>query len=467
MTETPVPGRFKHKALRKYNLGAEAMEATAVPFEANWITRNEPRGECRLYSAHAQRGEGWFSDADWRHILWLYNFCCAGCGLETNDLCIDHIVPVAIGGNNWPYNLQPLCKRCNSRKGCRLEYRHVADLYAVDPVRLRLMPAYYRIDLMSLLRNALHIPRAHIGGGFTELARYDWFAMPQLTTYAVRDTDRAHVLGKRTTQATKTIVLASQKGGAGKSTIAVQLSLMAEKNGETILVDADPQKSVWEWGALRDAHTPQIFTVSAWEVPQLVDAAKTNGVDYVIVDTASHTDLLLYKTLATADLVVIPVRPTLFDLQALKSTQRMVEAAGRPAVVVLSQMPTNKTETSVAEEVASAIADMGLTVAPIRVRHHAAYSRALLDGLAVTEYPRRAKYAREEIEALWSWIQTRCGIASLVYDVEVKPSALEVSRRSAETAGTKVSHADLTVAIEKGQAEYRAKRASRRKIDAR
>lgn len=207
----------------------------------------------------------------------------------------------------------------------------------------------------------------------------------------------------------KCIVFAAQKGGGGKSTLAVHLAVMAQQEGPTILVDVDPQRSVTGWGRLRDTNSPEIYTVEAAAAPALVEAARSDGIAYVMVDTAPHAEATVSKVLGGADLVLIPVRPTLFDLQALEATRRMVDAAGVKGVVVLSQMPTpaSKTEVTVAEEVAQDLGSMGLAVAPVRVRHRPAYSRALLDGLAVTECRRPGTvHARKEIAALWEWVRS-------------------------------------------------------------
>lgn len=62
---------------------------------------------------------GILTETEWRDILWKYNYQCANCG-TSEDLTIDHIIPISRGGTNTSDNVQPLCKSCNSRKSNKL-----------------------------------------------------------------------------------------------------------------------------------------------------------------------------------------------------------------------------------------------------------------------------------------------------------------------------------------------------------
>jgi chromosome partitioning protein len=197
-----------------------------------------------------------------------------------------------------------------------------------------------------------------------------------------------------------TLVVAAQKGGSGKTTIALHLSVASSESQPTIVVDTDPQRSASGWARIRAGKPPEVFEATPASVPAILTAAREDGIGVVVIDTPPHSTADASRVLGMADLVVVPVRPTVLDLMALEATQRIVQAAGRPAVAVLSAVPARGPE---ADEAAQVLADMGFSVAPVRIKERRAYSRALATGHAVTEFPRSAD-ARSEIVGLWNWL---------------------------------------------------------------
>lgn len=190
-----------------------------------------------------------------------------------------------------------------------------------------------------------------------------------------------------------TIAVISQKGGAGKTTLAVNLAIAAShKKQSTILLDIDPQASASQLGDTREADTPLIMSLQATRLPQTLDKARDNGADVAIIDTAPHSDRDALAAAKVADLVFVPCRPTVLDLHAIKRTVDLVESARCPAFAVLNAVPpTGK----LGNEASDVISQYGLPIAPIRLIHRAAYYHAFTLGLGVQEYEPKGKAASE------------------------------------------------------------------------
>ncbi len=113
----------------------------------------------------------------------------------------------------------------------------------------------------------------------------------------------------------------SGKGGTGKTTLAVHLSVAAELSGEkSIVVDLDPQGSATDWGTSRQAETPVVVAADPTRLADILKTAEANVVDVAVIDTAPHTDRDVYTqtpaqiTANLASLVIIPCRASIFDL---------------------------------------------------------------------------------------------------------------------------------------------------------
>lgn len=138
----------------------------------------------------------------------------------------------------------------------------------------------------------------------------------------------------------KTLAFFSQKGGSGKTTLAVHTAVAAQESGErVVLVDTDPQKSTTTWGNSRHNEVPTIVTVDAAALYDVMKAARHDAMTLCILDTAPHAAPDAARAAEAADLVVIPCRPTAFDVAAAPAAVEIVKAAGKRAVFVLSACP--------------------------------------------------------------------------------------------------------------------------------
>lgn len=194
----------------------------------------------------------------------------------------------------------------------------------------------------------------------------------------------------------------SQKGGSGKTTLAVHTAVAAHEAGaEVVLIDTDPQKSATVWGDAREAQKPLVATASPSDLDVVLTAARQEGMTLAIVDAAPHAAPEAARIARAASLVVIPCRPSAFDIAAAEGAVRIVKAAGAKAVFVLSACPFRAPEIG---ETREALSGYGLSVAPVEITDRRAFSRALATGRSVTEFEGDGK-AAAEIRALWIWLQ--------------------------------------------------------------
>ena len=199
-----------------------------------------------------------------------------------------------------------------------------------------------------------------------------------------------------------TVAIISQKGGSGKTTIAVHLAVCAERQGQpTLILDLDPQGSARSWLSRRGDDAPEVVAADPSQLAGLLQKAKAGGAGLVILDTAPHSDRTAALAAQLADVVLIPCRPTAFDVDAIASTltiTKLAEAQAK-AAVVLNAIPTRG---DYAEEVRAGLSEL-VTVAPVHLYQRAAYFNAVNDGRSVEEYEPKGK-AAEEIRALYKWV---------------------------------------------------------------
>ena len=212
-------------------------------------------------------------------------------------------------------------------------------------------------------------------------------------------------------QKPKVLAIIAQKGGTGKSTIAVHLAAYAKtKNVHAVILDLDPQGSAHGWNQGRkenDPESPKLQTTKAEpdKLPHLLKLCEENEVDLVIVDTAPHSDKAAAQAAKLADFVLIPLRPNLFDLKTATDTAEIAKLTKTAAAVVISQAPRG----SMTDKARAKLQREGLDVLPVAIHHRAAYSHALLTCSAVHEYEPEGK-AAEEIAALWDCLKGRIGV---------------------------------------------------------
>jgi chromosome partitioning protein len=181
------------------------------------------------------------------------------------------------------------------------------------------------------------------------------------------------------------ITIAQQKGGSGKTTLAVNLAVEFSKRGQRVaLLDTDPQGSLGRWFlARRDGvgvEGLEFSTASAWGVSYECEKLRKSN-DLVIVDTPPKVDADLRPALREADLVLIPIASSPVDLWAIDGVLDLVARENRPALLVLNRW---KSGTRLADEVAQAAETKG-QVAAARLGQRVVYAQTLGDGQGASE----------------------------------------------------------------------------------
>jgi chromosome partitioning protein len=201
----------------------------------------------------------------------------------------------------------------------------------------------------------------------------------------------------------KVVALESQKGGTGKTTIALNLAVAAGRARRAVVViDLDPQASAAGWKDSRAADKPVVVSAPPTRLPQALQAAADGHADLVVIDTAPHAEGTALAAARAADLVLIPCRPGILDLRAIGATVDLVKLARKPAYVVLNAVPPGATR--LIEDARAAIAVHGLEIAPVAIEQRAAFSHALTVGQTAQEYEPRGK-AADEIARLYAWLR--------------------------------------------------------------
>lgn len=200
------------------------------------------------------------------------------------------------------------------------------------------------------------------------------------------------------------IVLASQKGGAGKTTLAAHIAVAAEAAGDgpAVLIDADPQGSLSAWWNVREAQTPALAPATIAELPEKLAALAEAGYAVAVVDTPPAITEAIGAVVRSADLVLIPTRPSPHDLRAVGSTVELVRAAGKPFVFAVTQAKPNARLTV---QAVAALSEHGV-VAPAIVHDRVDYAGSMIDGRTVQETDQKGRSAAE-MAALWHFVKAR------------------------------------------------------------
>src|SRR3954466_150847 len=198
------------------------------------------------------------------------------------------------------------------------------------------------------------------------------------------------------------LALVTQKGGTGKSSLAVSLAVAALERGlKVYMIDLDPQATARNWFERREAAEPEVATVEANRLPAALMALQRKGFDLVILDTPGVDTPATTAAMQAADLCLIPARPSVADIEAAKPTIRSLNKLGKPFSFVLNQCPPNRSTPTM--EAHSAHKPMGAYralqlmggVTGMTLALRADHVDALAQGQGVTERDGQGKAAAE------------------------------------------------------------------------
>jgi chromosome partitioning protein len=197
------------------------------------------------------------------------------------------------------------------------------------------------------------------------------------------------------------IALIVQKGGTGKTTLGLSLAVAAEQAGRTaVVIDLDPQGTACRWKERRErtrpGEGPIVIDAQPARLPAALETAAQKGVDLVIIDTPAKSEQSALAAARAADLVVIPCRPSAFDLETIDSTRDILNLAGsKPALAVLNAIPSTGDRH---EQAFRHLDRLGVPTCSDTIGARVGFFDAGMMGLSITEVDPRGKGAQEILQ---------------------------------------------------------------------
>lgn len=194
-----------------------------------------------------------------------------------------------------------------------------------------------------------------------------------------------------------TIAVVAEKGGVGKTTLALTLAVAAVQAGRKVAVfDLDPQATAAQWTDRRSTEFPWVLATPATRLDAALANAKAQGVDFIVIDTPPHAGTDAVEAARRADLVLVPVEPHLYTLETLPKLSDLLRLAGaKPSLFVVSKAAIQGRE---AQNAAAFIQEQGFVVAPVTLYLRAAHRHAGNLGQTAQEFEPKGKAAEESLQ---------------------------------------------------------------------
>jgi chromosome partitioning protein len=203
-----------------------------------------------------------------------------------------------------------------------------------------------------------------------------------------------------------TIALVGQKGGTGKTTVATTLSVAAGRAGlATVLIDLDPQANASNWKDRRQHDSgPAVIAIPPSRLPHTLKTAQDNGAAMAVIDAPGKQDSTAIEAARAADLVLIPTRPQIFELETLAAIRNLLRVAGDPKAYVLLNGLHPQAKKAAEEAKAMIQSNFGFPTCPVHLCQRRSYGEAPTTGSVADEIDPEGA-AAEECKQLYQWIR--------------------------------------------------------------
>jgi chromosome partitioning protein len=205
----------------------------------------------------------------------------------------------------------------------------------------------------------------------------------------------------------KTIVIANQKGGSGKSTAVVHLAVAAEQAGDgpVVISDTDPQGSTGDWFNQRrrsGINTPRYAPLSLADLSNNIRALSDAGASYLFIDTAPSIGSVNVELFTVADMILIPLNPSPADLRAIVKGLPTIKASRRPFQFMLARVRPNLRNN---DATAAALEPLGLVLST-RMHERVIYAESFAHGKTAFEVE-PGGIAAQELSGIWRSLKGR------------------------------------------------------------
>lgn len=203
------------------------------------------------------------------------------------------------------------------------------------------------------------------------------------------------------------IALVGNKGGAGKTTLAVNLAMTLVRQAPTAVLDADPQGSSLQWRQFADGSPLEVIEAAA--DPESAFENTLDRYSHVVIDCPPSVHApQTHAALAVSDIALIPVQPSPLDLWATVHIERAIEQARQvnpklDAMLVINQL---EPRTRLSRLIREALAELELPAAETAIRRRTVYRASVLEGKSVLDMGKRGESAAAEIQNLISEVIT-------------------------------------------------------------
>jgi chromosome partitioning protein len=201
-----------------------------------------------------------------------------------------------------------------------------------------------------------------------------------------------------------TVAVIAQKGGVGKTTLALHLGVEAAKTGPVAIVDIDPQSSAAQWADARAAMEPTVTACPPARLAVTLHRVERNGARVAFIDTAPAVESPALAAVRAADFCLIVSRPGILDLRSIGINVEIAKLAGKPVAAVINAASAQGGQALAAAEIVQKW--YGVEVCPVIVRQRAVFGHALARSKCAQEVEPAGK-AAAEVAALWGWLSQR------------------------------------------------------------
>ena len=224
----------------------------------------------------------------------------------------------------------------------------------------------------------------------------------------------------------RVLAFASQKSGAGKTTLAGHMAVLAQKSGmsSVALIDIDPEASLADWCVQRTELPLNYARATQADLLQKIENLRAEGTELVVIDTPAALGQSIEAALVVADLIAIPARPCAHDLEAASAIVELVQLSGKPFVFVINGV---EADAELPPEVVMTLAQHG-PVATTAIPRNIAFVEGMMDGRTVMEISTEPS-PTGNVQKLWEYLAKRlpklargwCGAAPKLADLPPPP----------------------------------------------